>query len=186
MNSLKAFLPQLADIFGTTSAALYERQRVLVRLGVLAALEGRGPGSGVPLTTSNVAALILALAVTDNLSDTDERVQRLCEATPKLGSVCPLTEATNLRDALAAILSSTKLVKQMWLFSVERDDLSAVIFYKPRIRVQDSLFVQPIDRRSPWRAINTKAFIGSETFHSTEVAISRSLAERNGGDGGEE
>src|ERR1700736_5204643 len=121
MMSLKAFLPELASIFYTTPAALYESQRALVGLGVLIPLEGRGPGSGVQLSASNVAALIIALAVTDNLSETDDRVQKLCDAAPVNVSRCPFTKARNLRDALSTIFSSPRLAKQLHSISIERN-----------------------------------------------------------------
>jgi hypothetical protein len=178
MAGLKAFLPEISRIFSTTPAALYERQRALVRLGLLTGAEGRGPGSGVPLSADNLAALIIALAVTDNLSDTDARVQKLCDAAPVFKSICPFTKATNLRAALAAVLSSAKLAKQLWLFSVDRNELSAMILYKPRIRAFDSTFAQPKkEERFAWHAISTKSFIGRDTFQSTERALARSLAD---------
>lgn len=82
MASLKSFLPTLSNIFGHTPDALYSRQRALVGLGVLGAIEGRGPGSGVPLTAENVAALVISLLAANTLSDVDENVVNLCRAIP--------------------------------------------------------------------------------------------------------
>src|SRR4051812_2434564 len=72
MAGLKSFLHGLAPILGTTGAALYERQRALVALGVLKPTKGRGPGSGVPFTPYAEAAVLISLLTTDNLAEVDE------------------------------------------------------------------------------------------------------------------
>jgi hypothetical protein len=82
MASLKSFLYGMAPILGLTGAALYERQRVLTTLGVLEAAPGRGPGSGVPLTEDNIAAVIISVLAAENLSDVDQRAADLCRAIP--------------------------------------------------------------------------------------------------------
>ena len=83
MAGLKSFLYGVAPILGVTGAILYERQRALVSLGVLKAAKGRGPGSGVPLTAENVAAVIISLLAAGSLSEVDEYVVDLCEAQPE-------------------------------------------------------------------------------------------------------
>jgi hypothetical protein len=82
MASLKSFLYGAAPILGTTGAALYERQRALVNLGILEVIPGRGPGSGVPLTPDNIAAVIISLLAAENLSDVDKRIVDLFSAIP--------------------------------------------------------------------------------------------------------
>jgi len=174
--SLKAFLPHLASILGTTPAALYERQRALVRLGVLTVIEGRGPGSGVPLSADNVAALIIALAVTDNLSDTDDRVQLLCNAAPTPKPACPFTKATNFRSALSKVLSSADTAKRLFLFAVDRDELSAMLLYKSRIRTIDSRFTPPAGKRFfSTSAIITKAFIEPRTLLDAAASMEHEM-----------
>jgi hypothetical protein len=83
MAGLKSFLYGAAPIIGVTAAALYERQRALVNLGLLKATKGRGPGSGVPLTAENVAAVVISVLAAENLSDVDDRVVDLCNAQPE-------------------------------------------------------------------------------------------------------
>src|SRR5271166_4852624 len=83
MASLKSFLYGVAPILGTTGATLYERQRALVNLGVLKSAPGRGPGSGVPLTSESFAAVLISLLATDNLSEVDQRVVAICNAKPE-------------------------------------------------------------------------------------------------------
>src|SRR6478735_4032377 len=82
MAGLKSFLYGVAPILGVTGAILYERQRALVNLGVLKAEQGRGPGSGVPLSAENAAAVIISLLAAGSLSEVDERVVALCRALP--------------------------------------------------------------------------------------------------------
>jgi len=48
------------------------------------ACTGRGPGSGVPFTAENVAAILISLLAADSLSKVDEDVADLCAATPAL------------------------------------------------------------------------------------------------------
>ena len=61
MAGLKSFLYGVAPILGVSPAALYERQRALVNIGVLKTTAGRGPGSGVPFTAENFAAIVISL-----------------------------------------------------------------------------------------------------------------------------
>jgi len=82
MASLKSFLYGMAPILGMTGAALYERQRVLISLGALEATPGRGPGSGVPLTADNVAAVLISVLAAENPSEIDKEIVNLCKARP--------------------------------------------------------------------------------------------------------
>jgi DNA-binding IscR family transcriptional regulator len=106
MASLKSFIPALSRLIGTTPSALYERQRALVRAGLLASEEGRGPGSGVRTTAGSVALLLIAVLATDNLSETETRTREILTARPKNGRRCPITGMTNFLDALSSILAS--------------------------------------------------------------------------------
>ena len=83
MAGLKTFLGRLSPLLGVTSAALYERQRVLVDIGLIKTRGGRGPGSGVPFTAENLAALVISILATDSLSEIDQRVVDLCKAQPE-------------------------------------------------------------------------------------------------------
>lgn len=117
MISLKAFGPVLAEALGTTPAAVYERQRALVRQGLLPAPIGRGRGNGLPASAGAVAMMIIAMMVTDNLSETDDRVRRVAGAeyvgkkrgrkSPK--PRCPLTGKRDFVSALTALLRMTEL-----------------------------------------------------------------------------
>jgi hypothetical protein len=82
MAGLKSFLYGVAPILGVSPAALYERQRALVNIGVLETTAGRGPGSGVPFTAENVAAILISLLAAGSLSKVDKCVVDLCRAPP--------------------------------------------------------------------------------------------------------
>src|SRR5438874_6677306 len=87
MAGLKSFLQGIAPILGVSSAALYERQRALVNVGVLETTTGRGPGSGVPFTADNFAAILISLLAAESLSKVDDCVADLCRARPGTSKV---------------------------------------------------------------------------------------------------
>jgi len=83
MSSLKSFLYGVAPIVGMSPVALYERQRALVKLGLLTVIPGRGPGSGVALSADSVAVMVICILAAETLGDVDQRVADLCSALPK-------------------------------------------------------------------------------------------------------
>jgi hypothetical protein len=115
MISLKAFGPVLAEALGTTPAAIYERQRALVRLGLLPAPVGRGRGNGLPASAGAVAMIIIAMMVTDNLSETDDRVRSVAEAEYlgrriwKRGMIKPRCRLTGKRDFKSALVALLRM-----------------------------------------------------------------------------
>ena len=173
MSGLKTYLPRLAGVLGITSAALYERQRALVRLGLLSSDQGRGPGSGVKMTPDNLAALLLALAVTDNLSDTDERVGLLCEAKFESGGQCRFTKQTTLRSAVAAVLSSEELARRITSLSVDRSRLRAMIGYRARVRTMFSSFEASRELRFHFPWITTEAMVSEHLFKFVSGDLAR-------------
>jgi hypothetical protein len=77
MISLQKFLfnPEVAATFDMSSTALYERQRALVRVGLLPQATSRGRNSGGAMATpETVAMIVLSVLVTDSLSEVDERL----------------------------------------------------------------------------------------------------------------
>jgi hypothetical protein len=164
--SLKSYSVELADYLGITPLAVYERQRALVRLGVLESIEGRGPHSGVRATPNAVAVLLIGALLADNLSEIDQRVVRLLNAKPtemersldkhatqraliesaarqwrEMGSKsvvrtmppepakvrCPITGASNFRNAVAALLSSEALASEVESLTINRSLLLGII-----------------------------------------------------------
>jgi hypothetical protein len=121
MFSLRQFIPVLSEIIGNVSeTALYERQRELVRAGVLNSAGGRGPRSGVPLTPDSVAALTLSLLATDNLSEIGVETKFLCQLgrVDFRGEPKSHEDAKNLRQYVSAALQEGTPMLQR-LFTVE-------------------------------------------------------------------
>ncbi len=133
MMSLKAFAPLLALKLGTTPAAIYERQRALIRAHLLPAPIGRGRGNGLPARAETVAFMIIALMVTDNLSDTDDRVQKAADAAfvplPGKKTRCTFTGAQDFKSALIVILESKEVAREVTSIQLLREDLSAQIVF---------------------------------------------------------
>jgi hypothetical protein len=194
MASLKSFLYGLAPILGTTGAALYERQRALVALGVLKPTKGRGPGSGVPFTPYAEAAVLISMLATDNLAEVDERVVGLIEAAPtKMNSMQHRNFVKAGRPTfctcVAAILAGEK---PSWLrnqevlaISVERcwkgifdEGLESTQFLTA---VRHRVVAKPTD--TPRSAIKLRATIDSNLLDQlivfTKGALSQAVAEED-------
>lgn len=115
MISLKAFLPVLSRLVELSPAALYERQRALVRLDLLPKPTAPGRKSGAAMATPDaVAIMLIAVLATDNLSEIDSRIQILAKKkaidpdTGKPGS-CHFTGKHTLQEALTEVLSDSKI-----------------------------------------------------------------------------
>jgi hypothetical protein len=128
MISLKAYCENLAPLLGLSPAALYERQRALIRIGVLPE-PTKGRGHGLAATAETVAVLICAVMITDNLSDTDARVHQLGRARSR--SRCQLTKKAFFVDALAAVFASREHASRVSRIRVFRGELAAQIYFFP-------------------------------------------------------
>jgi hypothetical protein len=175
MTSLKSYLYGVAPILGLTPAALYERQRALVKLGLLTATPGRGPGSGVPLTAENVAAVLISVLASDSLSDVDQRVVALCEALPDADAQerrrWKKHDGPTFRSEVARVLSGQRIQSGP---SHPRPDYRAIRVSRcwrgqimrhvgPGLRAID-FFVDGHDRHAPRRQISVTAEIEPGTF----------------------
>jgi hypothetical protein len=172
MASLKAFLPTLSKIVDVTADALYSRQRALAQLGLVKTVKGRGPGSGVLLSGESLAALIIALMVADTLIETDERVRRACQASPKDGAECPWTGARTLQQALSVLLLSEERVKSFAVFSIHRE-LRAQLNYGRPDELFGSVFGMKGSRSR--RPITITARIESRTMEQLSKALRSEL-----------
>lgn len=150
MGSLKAFLPSLAGLLGTTGDALYTRQRALAELGVLEVVKGRGPGSGTPLSAFGVAGILIAVLSADTLQETDKRVRSICRAVPTTGETCPLTGAADFQSALAEVLISPKIWKSLASVVVYRHSGAQILYGRPSESLGSVFDVHPVQ---PDRAI---------------------------------
>jgi hypothetical protein len=129
--SLKGYTPALARILSTTSIALYERQRALVRAGLLG-LGRRGPGGGVRVGSDlkSVALLLVATLATDSLSEVEARAPIIAGLVPSGADRCRLTSMPTFLDALASILTSRARAARIVEITVSRTADRAVIVYK--------------------------------------------------------
>jgi hypothetical protein len=78
-TSLKAFIPELAKALEMNPTALYERQRSLIRGGLLEVKSGHGPGSGVRLNPESVAMLLISVLATNSLVDVEAKTREGAE-----------------------------------------------------------------------------------------------------------
>ena len=143
MISLKAFLPTLSSFVELSPAALYERQRALVRLELLPAPETRGRNSGGAMATPDaVAMMLIAVLATDNLSDMDSRIGVLAnrEAIDRRtgkATHCRITKGKTLRQALATVLADSTKAEDLNLEIARKAntarlvDTSTLALYQP-------------------------------------------------------
>jgi hypothetical protein len=123
-TSLKSFIPNVARGLNVTPASLYERQRVLVRAGLLHSKGGRGPGSGVRANPESVAMLLISLLASGSLSETEEHttvVAKLKSRTTR----CILTGKRTFATALTAVLASEEIAKNVGWIDVDRGSRGA-------------------------------------------------------------
>jgi hypothetical protein len=141
-SSLKGYIPALARLLGLAPTTLYERQRLLVRAGILTGVGGRGPGSGVKATVPSIAVLLVSVLGTDSLSEADKRVQALVIAAPKVRGRCPLTGARTFGDALKRIFQNVHWAS--WVKEIEVSktaDRANILFRNKAGNFQRSEFV---------------------------------------------
>ena len=126
-TSLKSCLPVLARVLGESDAALYERQRLLVREGLLESVAGHGPGTGVRATSESVAMLLIGMLSSVNWSESGPAARAIADTSAK--PPCRLTGATRFADALAKILSNEALAARVNSIRVTVTGGSAEILY---------------------------------------------------------
>jgi hypothetical protein len=64
-RSIKTIMPQLEVTLQMPGTMIYERQRALVKAGLVETRPGRGPGSGVEASPKNLALLLLAIMASE-------------------------------------------------------------------------------------------------------------------------
>jgi hypothetical protein len=115
MVSLKAFLPVLSRLVELSPSALYERQRALVRLALLPKPAAPGRNSGAAMATpDSVAIMLIAVLITDNLSEMDKRIvsfakMRAIDPHTKKPGRCRFTGKHTLQEALTEVLLDSKI-----------------------------------------------------------------------------
>jgi hypothetical protein len=169
MIGLKTYLPQIAPMLGMSAEMAYERQRALVREGVLKPRPGRGPGSGVSADEDSLAVLLISILSHDLL--TEARATKVyCELISSQNK-CPITGAKTFRKALSTILANPVLPAKKILVEVMRG-------YEPR--ADFSLFNEELEETSTFRHAKWKPgpseFPANQIFHN--VAIDQDLLGR--------
>jgi hypothetical protein len=124
-RSLKSLTPLLAKALGTTPDALYERQRALVRAGLLESEAGRGPGSGVRATPYAVAMLLISILSTGSLSEVEQQVKAIANLKSVDGR-CPVTGKKTFAAALTATLNSEELLSRALAATAMRSGAGAM------------------------------------------------------------
>ncbi len=153
-GSLKAYAPLLAWRLGTTPAALYERQRALVRDGMLDQRTGRGPGSGVQAGPYPVALLLVAVLATDSLSETAEKVRIFAAAGASTADgLCPLTGERTFVEAVARVLDKDQPHwRKIQSITLRRTSGHSVIASGDDLGRSDSMFAAQIPMDGKLRA----------------------------------
>ena len=127
--SLKSLIRHVSAFTGRSEAAVYERQRALVRAGLLKPERGRGPGSGVRGTPESVALLLISLLATGNLSEVGASTSIFADLENKKG-LCPLTGTRTFAEAVTAILASTELAQKITAINVSQEIRETEIAYR--------------------------------------------------------
>jgi|tagenome__1003787_1003787.scaffolds.fasta_scaffold20710877_2 hypothetical protein len=169
MISLKAFLPTVSRLLGLSPAAVYERQRALVRLGMLPIPTARGRNSGGAMATpDSVGMILLAVLATDNLSEMDDRIASFANKEPRdpltgKPTTCRFTKEKTLRGAVAVALADSKISATLRI-ELARKGMTA------RLVDVDGLF-KPTEfgRRSHVRGVELTATFGDLHLLSREL-----------------
>ena len=143
MASLKHLIDIVGDALCVTPAALYERQRVLVRAGLLEAAVSKGPGGGIQATPETVALLLTATLASSALSEVGKRTRQIASAkyVPRGKETrCPVSQATTFIEALVWAISSLENAKRSGLVTVSQTRPTASILFYRKSRSHVSVF----------------------------------------------
>jgi hypothetical protein len=111
MIGLKTYLSTLSPLLGQSEEMLYERQRALVRLGLLESVGGRGPGSGVRADEKALSVFLISLLAHDLLV-TAFVTEFFCGLKHDEGK-CPVTGARTFQEAMQRVLGDQKLAARV-------------------------------------------------------------------------
>jgi len=139
-KSLQGCLPDIAEVLSVNRTTLYERQRALVREGLLVALPGHGRGSGVRATPESVAMLTIGMLASVGLADVGPLARSFSKAA-SLDAECPLTGAKTFHGALSRIFSTEALAERVNGITVQVNAGRAAIAFDGGNIGQDMDFV---------------------------------------------
>lgn len=117
-------MPRMAALLGVSFAVCYERQKALIRAGILPLLPGRGPGSGVRLTPEAIAALLVAVMGTDTLAAAASATAELLASRSR---DWPIDGGHTLKDALVAMITRPDLARQIDEIEISRGSRLVII-----------------------------------------------------------
>ena len=172
MIGLKTYLPQIAPLLGMSAEMAYERQRALVREGVLKPRPGRGPGSGVSADEDLLAVLLISVLSHDLLTEASA-TKVYCELRSSQNK-CPVTGAKTFRTALSTILANPVLPAEAILVEVMRggEPTADVSF------ADEDMDVTSTFRRDKWKP-GLSGFPANKVFRIVQIDqdLLRRLAE---------
>jgi hypothetical protein len=177
MASLKAFLPQFSKQVGLSVDALYERQRALVRLGLMESV-GRGPGGGTPARAETVAQLLTALLLVDGPSELDAgRFARTFKAPlqDRKRPICGLTKQKSFGAAVTCVLNETAIARKVNLVTLNRKTLRASLSWwrgSSRERTGHSSFDWK-EEEADWGGLFVRAVMDGDVLCAVAIALSR-------------
>lgn len=166
-GSLKLFAPGMARLLGMTPAALYNRQRELVRAGLLEHEGHRGPGSGVRTTAGAVATLLIAALAEDGLSDVAGQTSRIIEA-KTAADTGKIWLHRKLGDALIELLTSEAKSKKIVDLTISKNSSLAVVRYREGRATMSQTFV---DETGDTPAIRKDATISGSIIASLSTDV---------------
>jgi hypothetical protein len=147
--SLRIYGQRVAALLGTTPDALYERQKSLLRAGLLQP-EGRGRGGGTKATPKTVALLLIALLASDSPADAGTRAKTIANLRAE--------EKKTFVDVLSQIIGDKKTAIPFQAI-VSRDHPQATIEWSWDYKVKrPSFFVSTKGLRSSLMSTQTTFF----------------------------
>ena len=125
-SALKSFILSLSGHLELTPAALYERQRALVRAGLLTTDGSRGPGGGVRATPTTVSLLLVSVMASESLSAAVALTKELAELKSVNNDRAPFISNV-FYECFSEALSADHMLDRVMKICINRTDCSARI-----------------------------------------------------------
>lgn len=170
-RALASFIPLFADKLGVTQSSLYERQRALVRAGVMQSEGRRGPGSGVQTTAEAVAMLLISAMAGDSLSLAVDLTLVMVDA-KSTEQTCGLTKYPRFVDALASLLIMEGRASKVEELRIDRTKRTAAIQYREKGSQKVSEFGVP---PATITGVQVAASISSDTFRAIAAQVRQAV-----------
>jgi hypothetical protein len=181
---LARHLPALAAVLGEKPTTLYERQRELIREGLLHAVQGRGRGSGVQATPEAVAMLLVGRLASIGLAGAGPRTRGIAEAVllppPPVPDRPPYVPADGARfvDVLVSVLTDEALAALVYAIEVDTAYCYAVISFPKTLPI---VFTDR-NKTESVPPIRTRNSISGDTLRALAAAVKDITASNKGED----